>query len=56
MNYEAVYGTAPATPGLLIKLLGTYITNNLKWNRNKKFLVKKSLFKNGTTKTAEKFY
>ena len=25
-----------------IKLLGTYITNNLKWNRNTKFLVKKA--------------
>ena len=36
-----------------IKLLGTYITNNLKWNRNTQFLVKKNLFKNGTTKTAE---
>ena len=37
-----------------IKLLGTYIANNLKWNRNPKLLVKKSLFKNGNTKTAEK--
>ena len=25
-----------------IKLLGTYITSNLKWNKNTKFLVKKA--------------
>ena len=34
-----------------IKLLGTYITSNLKWNKNTKFLVKKSLLKNGVAQT-----